>query len=81
MRPKRLRHVRDEKEGNTRVDEFLSDVTSELKQNDVKNAVCFIKHANGEMYLTSSDGNTDEVIGMIEVGKSALVNQRFGDEE
>ena len=81
MNRKRLRHIRDAKEENTRVDEFLTDVTSEIKQNDVKNAVCFIKRTNGEMYFISSDGNTDEIIGMIEVGKSALVNERFESEE
>ncbi len=81
MNPKRLRHIRDVKEENTWVDDFLSNVTSELRKNDAKNAVCFIKRTNGEMYFISSDGGTDEVIGMIEVGKSALVNERFESEE
>ena len=81
MNPKRLRHIRDVKQVKTKGDLFLEEVTDILGYGDVDKAVCFIKHKSGDTYFVTSDGNTDEVIGMIEVGKSALINQRFEDLE
>ncbi len=79
MNPKRLRHMRDIKQEKSKGDLFLEDVIDILGHDSVDKAVCFIKHQSGKTYFVSSDGNTDEIIGMIEVGKSALINQRFED--
>lgn len=84
MNSRSLRQARADKkarEEDTVGEIFMSNISNTINRSEVQNAVAFIKHTNGEMYYVTSDGESDEIIGMIEVGKATLVNQRFEDEE
>lgn len=54
--------------------DFLQNVKEQLETDDVAVAVSFIKHADGSIYYVTTESNTDELIGIVEIGKNELLN-------
>lgn len=66
-----------ETENVTKTKSFLSDIEEVVSYSELTNAVCFIKHKNGELSAITTDGNPEEIIGVIEVGKNLVYEDRF----
>lgn len=56
-------------------DTFLKHVKEQVESAEVQTAVAFIKHADGSIYTVTSDGDCSELLGIVEIGKNALLNQ------
>lgn len=55
-------------------DTFLQHVKEQVESDEVQTAVAFIKHVDGSVYLVTTESENDALIGLVEIGKSGLLN-------
>jgi len=71
-----LRRInRNNIEVDRKEDTFLQHVKDQVESAEVQTAVAFIKHTDGSIYYVTTESNNDELVGVVEIGKNALLNQ------
>lgn len=55
-------------------DTFLQHVKEQVESAEVKTAIAFIKHTDGSIYYVTTESDYDELVGIVEIGKNALLN-------
>lgn len=79
MQPRRIN--RNKKQTDDATETFRSLLNKQIDSMDLDAAICFMKNSDGQLYFVSSDNGTDELIGMIEIGKNSLIKNLFEDED
>lgn len=63
------------------VQQFKKDLAKALNYKEMDVAVTFIKHKTGEISVITNECDPVEVMGLIEVGKQFVYENRFGSED
>lgn len=78
MEVKKLRHYREvQSEKDKKTEQFIRDIRNATNYSSCTNAVCVIRHKTGEVSAITTSGDPVEVMGLIEVGKNMVYEQRW----